>query len=127
MSRSSWTDKINQLIRQRFQDRLHDSSGNAEQLNALEALLEQLAAEDPDWPPSAEQARAVEKKVDYLEHALNPGNAEQQTRLQAARDRWQAILDAPRIDDWRASRSIWRRCRQRWTPIVQSSRRFSKR
>ena len=57
--------------------------------------MDQLAAEDPDRPPSAEQARAVEKKVDYLEHALNPDNVEQQTRLQAARDRWQAILDAP--------------------------------
>jgi formylglycine-generating enzyme required for sulfatase activity len=95
MSRFSWTDKINRKLRQRFQDWLHDSSGNAEQLDALEALLEQLATEDPDWPPSAEQARAVEKKVDYLEHALNPDNVEQQTRLQAARDRWQAILNGP--------------------------------
>ncbi len=95
MPRSSWTDRINRQLRQRFQDRLHDSSGNAEQLNALEALLEQLAAEDPDWPPSAEQVRAVEKKIDYLDHALNPDNAEQQTRLQAARDRWQAILNVP--------------------------------
>jgi predicted nuclease with TOPRIM domain len=95
MPRSSWTDKINRQLRQRFQDWLHDSSGNVERLNALEALLEQLAAADPDWPPSAEQARAVEKQVDHLDHALNPDNVEQQTRLRAACDRWQTILNAP--------------------------------
>ena len=43
----------------------------------------------------AEQQRAVEREIDWLDHALNPDNVEQQARLKAAGARWQAILDAP--------------------------------
>ena len=102
MSRSSWTDKINCQMRQRFQDWRHDSSGNAAQLDALEALLEQLTAEHLDSPPSADQERTVEQKIDWLDHALNPDNVKQQARFVVARDRWQAILHAP--EDFRLKR-----------------------